>query len=151
MKQKNCLEEGPAYLERSDRRPQIVFEFCSEALKMISCMAGKEQFRHLGTARNYIESHYSDQDLSLYAVSRSCGISSSYLSKLFINYQPPGFVDYLNQYRLEKAKALMVTTHYTIAKIGFKTGFSSPQNFTRVFKKYAGETPGQFRARHFKE
>lgn len=151
IKQKNYLEEGPAYLERSDRHPQIVFEFCSEALKMISCMADKEQFRHLETARNYIESHYSDQDLSLYAVSRSCGISSSYLSKLFVNYQPPGFVDYLNQYRLEKAKALMVTTHYTIAEIGFKTGFCSPQNFTRVFKKYAGETPGQFRARHFKE
>ena len=148
---RDLLEGATAYLGENDERPQAVYEFCSKALKAISCMAGKEQFRHLETAKNYIESCYSDQELSLYTVSRSCGISSSYLSRLFVTYQPPGFVNYLNQCRLEKAKALMVTTHYTIAEIGFKTGFSSPQNFARVFKKYAMETPGQFRARHLKE
>lgn len=148
---RDWLKEGIPDLGENDERPQAVFEFCRKALKTISSMAGKKQFRHLETAKDYIESHYSDQDLSLYTVSRSCGISSSYLSQLFVTYQPPGFLDYLNQYRMEKAKALMVTTHYTIAEIGFKTGFSSPQNFARVFKKYAMETPGQFRARHLKE
>lgn len=151
LEKRKTLETGADCLSGEDPRPQAMKVFCREALEAIAGVAGKEQFRHLENARKYIADHYSERNLSMYSVSRACGISSSYLSRLFVAYQPPGFVEYLNRYRLEKAKALMVTTHYTIADIGFKTGFNSPQNFIRVFKKYDGETPGQFRARHLKE
>lgn len=57
------------------------------------------------------------------------------------------FSDYLNRYRLEQAKLLLIETGETVGDIGLRVGFNSPQSFIRVFKRYEGETPGQFRTR----
>ncbi|MBO1719080.1 AraC family transcriptional regulator, partial [Bacteroides xylanisolvens] len=38
-------------------------------------------------------------------------------------------------------------TGETVGDIGLRVGFNSPQSFIRVFKRYEGETPGQFRTR----
>ena len=58
-----------------------------------------------------------------------------------------GFTDYLNQYRIAKAKPLLEKNELTISEVGEQVGFNSAQSFIRVFKKYEGETPGQYRTR----
>ena len=83
--------------------------------------------------------------LSLDMVSASLGISSAYLSTLFTRFLAIGFVEYLNRYRIDQAKQLLEMTKIPIAEIGLKTGFNSTQNFGRVFKKYEGKAPSQYR------
>ena len=56
-----------------------------------------------------------------------------------------GFTDYLNGVRIGKAKELLENTDLTVSEICAQTGFNSDQNFIRVFKKYVGMTPGQYR------
>jgi len=147
LKQRKQLESDMSPLEEGDVREKIMQSFFKETMEVISNAVRKEQFRYVENAKKYIDLHYSDSSLSLNSVSEICGISSSYLSRIFVNYFHSGFSEYLNKYRTEQAKKLMMTTDFTIAQIGVKTGFNSPQNFIRVFKKYQGETPGQYRSR----
>ena len=88
---------------------------------------------------------YADANLSLRTVAEFLKMNQAYLSTLFAQKQGVGFVDYLNQYRVDKAKILLQSTDLLIKEVGFKVGFNSTQNFNRVFKKWEGITPLQYR------
>ncbi|MDO6602846.1 substrate-binding domain-containing protein [Arenibacter palladensis] len=53
--------------------------------------------------------------------------------------------DYLNNFRLDKAKQLLEKTDLTVSEIAYKTGFSSPNYFSTVFKKKYGAPPNSIR------
>lgn len=120
--------------------------FLQEAVDKIMDQAGTVQMHYLEQAKSYIRNHYDDSNLSLLTVSESCNISRGYLSKLFARYSDGSFTDYLNDYRVQKACELLRTTGFSVQEVGLKTGFNSPQSFSRVFKKYMNGTPSQYRA-----
>jgi len=64
---------------------------------------------------------------------------------LFAQHQGEGFVEYLNRFRVDKAKSLLQSTDLLIKEVGYKVGFNSTQNFNRVFKRWTGMTPQQYR------
>jgi AraC-like DNA-binding protein len=107
---------------------------------------GKEVL-HIEHAKAYIKTHFHDSSLSLIEVSEACGINSSYLSRLFVEYLSQGFLTYLNKQRIAFSETLLIETALTVSEIAVKSGFNSPQSYIRVFKKYNRETPGLFRAR----
>ena len=53
---------------------------------------------------------------------------------------------YLVERRLEKAKDLLIHTHYTIAAVGRAVGFADQNYFSRFFKKQTGVSPTAYRA-----
>ena len=55
------------------------------------------------------------------------------------------FIDYLNRLRTDEAKTLLSTTERSVRDIAADVGYDSDKNFIRVFKKYEGVTPGQYR------
>ena len=57
---------------------------------------------------------------------------------------------YLNNYRIDRAKDLLVNSQILIKDIGFKTGFNTIQNFNRVFKKATSMTPNEYRKTYHK-
>ena len=107
----------------------------------------KEQYRYVERAQKYIQENFSDSMLSLDVVSDYLGISSPYLSGLMTRYLAMGFTEFLSRYRVEKARERLADSDDSVTEIGEKTGFSSIQNFGRVFKKYTGESAGQYRKR----
>jgi AraC-like DNA-binding protein len=56
--------------------------------------------------------------------------------------------DYLQRHRVDCCKELLSGTDRTITDIALETGFGSSQYFSRVFRKYCGLTPMEFRARN---
>jgi len=100
--------------------------------------------RHIESAKKYLATRYTDSSLSLEDVSNHVGISKYHLSRLFSKQLEQGFAEYLNQVRVKKAKELLVETNLSVIEISFLVGFNSPQNFGRVFKKFAGITPKEF-------
>ena len=54
-------------------------------------------------------------------------------------------LNYLTHWRLERAKNLLLTTRESIESIGYQVGYESMPAFARLFKKWLGQTPGQFR------
>lgn len=127
-----------------EQRAKAMAEFLEAAISQLVGIAERNQNRHIESAKKYIADHYADSLLSLQDVSQHVGISRYYLSRLFSDQLGQGFVDYLSQYRIEKAKQLLTATDLSVAEVGYRVGFNSSQNFNRVFKKYVGSTPRQF-------
>ncbi|WMJ84615.1 helix-turn-helix transcriptional regulator [Oscillospiraceae bacterium LTW-04] len=115
------------------------------ALTTLGIYGQKSKNRYIRQAKEYISQHCSDSDLSLSKVAAYIGINPNYLSRLFYSSGEENFIDTLNLYRIENAKLLLRQTGIPIKEIGFKTGFNSMQSFNRVFKKFAGTTPSQYR------
>ncbi len=95
--------------------------------------------------KSYIDEHYTDADLSANMVAQEFHISSPYISKIFKTIQPEGFVNYINNKRIEKAKELLRCTSKKIDEVSHETGFLNTTSFIRLFKKIVGTTPGTYR------
>ncbi|GLB32294.1 hypothetical protein LAD12857_42170 [Lacrimispora amygdalina] len=125
---------------------EFMVPFCTAAVNLLSEKYLKQQHKYLIRAKRCIEENYADPNLSLNLLADQCKTTTSYLSRLFKESFGINFVDYLNQYRIEKAKELLLSTGKPIKEIASTTGFNSQQNFIRVFKKHTGTTPGQFKS-----
>ncbi len=92
----------------------------------------------------FIEDNY-QKELSLDNVSEAVGLSPSYLSLVFKEVSGMNFVEYVNTYRISKAKTMLQDITLTVSEISEKVGYTNSNTFIKVFKKYEGITPGHFR------
>lgn len=95
-------------------------------------------------AIQYIAQNYY-QPLTLTTVAEQVHLNASYFSTLFKQSTGIAFKEYLNNVRIEEAKNLLANTDYSIIDIAIATGFESQNYFSKIFKKYTGITPRQFR------
>ena len=92
----------------------------------------------------YIQQHYMENSLSLNLLAELFHISVPYLSKIFKETVETNFMDYLIQVRIAKAKELLAK-NMKINDISNQVGYANVHSFIRVFKKYTGKTPGEYR------
>jgi two-component system response regulator YesN len=97
--------------------------------------------------KEYVARHYGDQDLSVQKVAADLAISASYLSKLVKRHLDRSVVDYLIDYRLERARELLATSDLMTYEIAEATGYPDARYFSTVFKRHIGVTPTEFRQR----
>ena len=102
------------------------------------------RMEQIKTVLEYIENHYRG-DLSLEHLSQAAGMNAKYFCRVFrsITHQSP--MDYVNYYRIEQAAYLLDSTSMPITSVGMDCGFEESSYFTKVFKKYKGLTPRQYR------
>ncbi|MFD0957809.1 AraC family transcriptional regulator [Paenibacillus chungangensis] len=91
----------------------------------------------------YIHEHY-HEDLSLTDLSSQHHFSPGYISTVFKQYTRQNFKDYLNQYRVRKAKEIMGSEQVKIADVALRVGCNNTNTFIRIFRKYVGQSPGQY-------
>lgn len=92
-----------------------------------------------------IENSYTDDNLSISSIACRFGLTAPYVSKIFKDTMGEGIQDYINKVRLKKAKILLLGGPANLEHIARKVGYSNSNGLIRVFKKYEGVTPGQFR------
>ena len=115
-------------------------EICSKTVMR------KQKFNLQEKIIEYVKEHYSDQNLNIDLIGGVFGMTSSYVSKIFKDNYGEALGDFINKYRLSKAKDLMKTEKYTITKISEMVGFSHIRTFNRTFKKYEGITPSMYKS-----
>ncbi|WP_282943093.1 helix-turn-helix domain-containing protein [Paenibacillus sp. RC67] len=93
----------------------------------------------------YLEQNYADSNLSLNLIASDFKLSVPYLSKMFKETMEMNFMDYLIQVRMEKSKQLLKDPKLKIQVIAEQVGYNNAQSFIRIFKKYTGQTPGEYR------
>lgn len=92
----------------------------------------------------YLEQHYS-QDITLEMMADKLNISRSYLSTYFKSKTGTYFVDYVNLFRINRAKELLAGSDVKIQDAAAKVGYQNINSFNRMFKKFTGVTPSEFR------
>ena len=94
----------------------------------------------------FIHANYGDENLSVQMLADRFGLSLPYLSREFKNSRGIGVLNYINRYRIEKAKEILTRDEsITLSETARQVGYSSSQTLIRIFKRYEGMTPGQFR------
>ena len=106
--------------------------------------AAGERNRLVETAREYMAEHYFE-NLTLVEVARKVGITAGYLSTLFSQKMDKGFVDYLNELRIDHACTYLQQNYLKTYEIAYKVGFNDEKYFSKVFKKITGQSPSEYR------
>jgi two-component system response regulator YesN len=96
------------------------------------------------SAREYIHRSLSS-DIGVEEIADHLGISNSYFSLLFKAHFGETFVEYVTKQRMEQAKSLLRVSDNSITKICAMVGYAQRRYFTKVFQKYTGMTPSEYR------
>ncbi len=98
---------------------------------------------------NYMETNkpYLKSDLKLSELADSLSVPYYQLSQLINKEFSVNFYDFINKYRVEEAKKLLIedARNYKILAIAFEVGFNSKATFNRVFKNVTDLTPSEFK------
>ncbi len=94
----------------------------------------------------YIHNNY-QESISLNDVADYTFVSTCYLSRMFKKEIGKNFVDYLNEYRIEKAKVYLKDFELKGYEVAELVGIPDPHYFSKIFKKYVGETPTTYKNR----
>lgn len=104
---------------------------------------GKGRF-YVETAQRYICEHYT-QSLRMDELARQIGITPSYLSHVFREYNGTTPSRYLALIRVENSKRFLEQTQWTIGEVAVKSGYENTMNYTKVFRKMVGCSPTTYR------
>lgn len=94
--------------------------------------------------QNYIEkNHY--KPIRLEDVSQEVCISENYLNTLFKSIAGKTIIQYIAEYKIDKAKNLLKNSNDTIQGIASRLGYYDQYHFSKAFKKATGISPTQYR------
>jgi two-component system response regulator YesN len=91
----------------------------------------------------YIKANY-QKEISLGSIAKEINLSPYYLSKLFRKYTGKTCTELIAEERIETAKRLLAQ-NFSSKETCFQVGFNSQNYFVKIFKKYVGVTPGEYR------
>ena len=120
----------------------MVLEYTEQVEKL---HLGRQPTRLAAEVANYVRRHLSEP-ISAEKMAEEFYLSRPYLSARFKRETGLTLTDYILTEKTEEAKRLLRYSDKPAAAIGAYLGFSSHGHFIRVFKKYAGQTPNDYRA-----
>ena len=117
-----------------------------DILKSSEKSSGDNHFA-IELAKKYIEENYS-KDISLNTLAEYISMSPYHTSRLFKKYTGETFINYLNLFRINRAKYLLLNTNKKINEIRTEIGCLNKDYFSRLFRKYTGLTPSEYRYKY---
>lgn len=99
----------------------------------------------LSKIKKYIQLNYSDSHLSLAQISEANFMSVGYLCAFFKEKTGKTANQYITEIRMDKAKELLISSDAKIDFIAKSVGYSDGNYFAKIFKKYTGSNPSEFR------
>ncbi len=94
---------------------------------------------------------YLKPNFTLEEAAKEMNVSKHVLSQYLNETLGKSFSNFINEYRIEKAKELLQTkTNYTVEGLGYDSGFNSKTTFFTAFKKITGKTPAEYQKSYTK-
>ncbi len=127
---------------------QIDAWLCRILHRFTECLFSMSDVRHadiIHKATRYIKQNHADS-ITLDDVAKHVYLSTSYFCKIFNKEMGEGFSSYLNKVRVEQSKKLLLSDkHRNLTDIAGAVGFGDQSYFIKVFRKYVGVSPGEYR------
>lgn len=147
-KRRRALKEALVKAENLVTVQSLMEQYCVDQLMYMEAPgtnAGKED-DPVKVARDYIEEHYDDINLSVEFLAGLVGLSPSYFGKQFSAAAGMSCLDYISDVRMSRAAQMLLATDLPASDISRKTGINSINYFYILFKKKYGLTPKQYRS-----
>ncbi|WP_041668875.1 PocR ligand-binding domain-containing protein [Acetobacterium woodii] len=116
-------------------------------LEQLEASAVKPENPNILVMTDYIDNHYQD-NLTVEAIAAAACLSPGYAGRIFKDQMNMPIMDYVLKVRIDKSKKLLLNPHYQIQAIAKNVGYEDAGYFTKVFRKFEGITPTQFRKVH---
>ncbi len=94
-----------------------------------------------------IAEKYRDPELNLARVAEELPMSPIYLSRILNRKVGVSFRQLLRHTRIEEAKRILASRHYSVKEVAERVGFSDCHYFSRSFKELTGQSASEYRAR----
>lgn len=134
------IVEAKTAKQLTDRLRSILNQYAAK-MKEINALPKKEE---IVKAQKYVLLNL-DKKITLRDVSEHLHMNPSYFSRIFKQHTNVNFIDYVNQMKIEEAKKLIDHTNESMEQIAEKLGFESKGYFNKVFKKYYGASPSEYK------
>lgn len=121
-------------------------EICSHVCDVVNKNKKSNNLDLRDEIRDYIDRHYTNEQLSLSSVADQFQISSSYLSRFFKEQFGCNFSDYITKMRIDAAKEKLSQSGKEIKMISREVGYNNDGTFRRLFKKQEGVSPSEYRS-----
>ncbi|MBC7958261.1 MAG: helix-turn-helix transcriptional regulator, partial [Vallitaleaceae bacterium] len=131
-------------LETVDDIAKWFLEVFEKILKLIS--PTPKYSRKVQDALQFIRENYGDSQLCLTQIAQVCGTNKVYLSRIFKGETGENLTDYIQNYRIEKAKKLIDGTNYKLYQVAEQVGLQNASQFSVIFKKITGISPLQYKS-----
>ncbi|WP_158301964.1 response regulator [Paenibacillus mesophilus] len=95
-------------------------------------------------ALGHIHRH-SHEDVTLKSVAALVAMDEAYFSGLFKKKTGVTLIHYVQQVRINQAKGLLEQTELAIGEVGERVGFPNTNYFIKIFKRWTGRTPNEYR------
>ena len=105
---------------------------------------GRRHTEQLKRVIGYIESNYREE-ITLADLAAAAGLSDKYLCRIFSQITGKSPMEYLNEYRVDRACMLLSDTDSQLLDVAYSCGFNDQSYFIKIFKRYKGVTPGKYR------
>ncbi|OGV90056.1 MAG: hypothetical protein A3K19_22890 [Lentisphaerae bacterium RIFOXYB12_FULL_65_16] len=109
-------------------------------------VANQRSAAHFHRVCEYITAHLG-QPLAVADLAACLGCSEPTVTRLFRAHAQMSPVNWMNQARVRRARQLLTTTRLPVAEIGRQVGVPDPFYFSKLFKKWTGESPLAYRRR----
>lgn len=93
---------------------------------------------------SYIRANFA-QIMSMQDVARAMNYSDTHFCRLFKQCFNINFSVYLNEFRVEQAKQMLANSNLTVKEVSISCGYRDTSYFIRVFKRFTGTTPSDYR------
>ena len=103
---------------------------------------GKQQL--LQPAVDYISENYYDSTITNDRLAALCAISTVYFRKSFETAFGVSPIRYLHDFRIKKAKDLLLSDYGSIAQVAESVGYNGIYHFSKMFRQYTGLSPTQY-------
>ena len=154
MREDDAFSLSDAYIQRSELltsynkimnlQYNMILEFTEQVEQL---HRGKHATKLSLDVANYVRHHLSES-ISVDEMAEELFLSRPYLSAKFKQETGQTLTDYILNEKTEEAKRLLRWSDKTASAIAAYLGFSSHGHFCKVFKKYAGLTPQEYRDKH---
>ena len=100
----------------------------------------------MSRAIEYVYANYAREDISVDSVCSYLGVSAAYFSTVFKRETGKTFINFLTDYRMERAGELLIERNEKTYVIARQVGYSDPNYFSYVFKKQFGMSPSKYKS-----
>ncbi|MEH7245436.1 response regulator [Neobacillus niacini] len=127
-------------------------------LKTLACLEDLENTKYKHTIRNpkikeidqYIIEHLSENITSI-IMANHLHLNPSYFSRYFKQLTGENFTDYVHRFKIRLAITMLTERYESIEYIAYGLGYSDRTYFSKIFKKYTGFSPGEYKKTNEKQ